>query len=55
MLYLHRVLISIRGAPQEYGITEDKLVQLEKLLQTIEGKLMDGHIFNVSVYMCVCV
>ena len=42
-----RVVTSVSGAPKEYGVDDDKLRPFEKLLQSIEGKLMDGHIFTV--------
>ena len=46
-LFLSRVIASIRGAPQDYGVDEAKLRPFEKLLQNIEGKLMEGKIFEV--------
>jgi len=42
-----RIITSIRGAPTEYGVDETKLKPFEKLLQTLEGKLMEGQIFTV--------
>lgn len=42
-----RIITSIRGAPTEYGVEETKLKPFEKLLQTLEGKLMEGTIFRV--------
>ncbi len=50
-----RVVTSIKGAPTEYGVDETKLKPFEKLLQTLEGKLMEGQIFRVCVCVCVCV
>ena len=44
-----RVITSIKGAPAEYGMEESKLKPFEKLLQALEGKLMEGHIFKVGV------
>jgi len=44
---LSRIITSIRGAPTEYGVDETKLKPFEKLLQTLEGKLMEGQIFTV--------
>ena len=46
--YTHRIITSIRGASSEYGVDESKLKPFEKLLQTLEGKLMEGQIFKVS-------
>eukprot|EP00731_Ephydatia_muelleri_P001294 Em0001g1294a len=44
-----RVITSIKGAPAEYGMEESKLKPFEKLLQALEGKLMEGHIFKSCV------
>ena len=35
------------GSPEEYDVDREKLRPFEKLLQSIEGKLLDGEIFNV--------
>ena len=51
---LYRIITSIKGAPGEYGVEETKLRPFEKLLQEVEGKLMDGHIFEVND-VCECV
>ena len=50
-----RIIISIRGAPAEYGVDEAKLRPFEKLLQTLEGKLMEGKIFEVSLLSIPCI
>ncbi len=51
-----RIVTSIRGAPAEYGMDETKLKPFEKMLQNLEGKLMEGQIFRVRcVCVCVCV
>ena len=44
-----RIITSIRGSSGEYGVEETKLKPFEKLLQTLEGKLMEGQIFKVGV------
>jgi WASH complex subunit 7 len=44
-----RVVTSVGGAPEEYGVQSDKLRPFEKLLQSIEGKLMDGQILSKCV------
>ena len=44
-----RIITSIRGSSAEYGVEEAKLKPFEKLLQTLEGKLMEGQIFQVSI------
>ena len=46
-----RVLTSIKGAPAEYGMEASRLKPFEKLLQTLEGKLMEGKLFKV--YTCI--
>lgn len=38
----------------EYGVDESKLKPFEKLLQNLEGKLMEGQIFRVRVKVLVC-
>ena len=43
----YRIITSIRGSSTEYGVEEAKLKPFEKLLQTLEGKLMEGQIFQV--------
>ena len=47
----YRIITSIRGSSAEYGVEEAKLKPFEKLLQTLEGKLMEGQIFTVSEEM----
>ena len=47
----------------EYGVDESKLRPFEKLLQALEGKLMEGHIFKVRevwprpspISACTCI
>lgn len=57
---LCRVLTSIKGAPEDYGMESGKLKPFEKLLQTLEGKLMEGKLFMVHIlewqnaYLYVC-
>lgn len=46
---LCRIITSIKGNPAEYGVDEAKLKPFEKLLQTLEGKLMEGQIFKVRI------
>ena len=49
-VYTHnRIITSIRGSSTEYGVEESKLKPFEKLLQNLEGKLMEGQIFKVSL------
>ena len=45
----YRIITSIRGSSAEYGVEEAKLKPFEKLLQTLEGKLMEGQIFWVCI------
>ena len=45
----HRIITSIRGSSAEYGVEETRLKPFEKLLQTLEGKLMEGQIFRVRI------
>lgn len=47
---VYRVLTSIKGAPAEYGMEPGRLKPFEKLLQTLEGKLMEGKLFKVYIY-----
>lgn len=49
-----RIVTSIRGAPTEYGVDENKLKPFEKLLQNLEGKLMEGQMFRVCACVSVC-
>ena len=44
----HSIITSIQGSSAEYGVEEAKLKPFEKLLQTLEGKLMEGQIFQVG-------
>ncbi|CAI8002431.1 WASH complex subunit 4 [Geodia barretti] len=44
-----RVLTSIKGAPTEYGMEPSRLKPFEKLLQNLEGKLMEGQLFRNCV------
>ena len=44
-----RIITSIKGTPGDYGVDEGKLRPFEKLLQNLEGKLMEGRIFQVRV------
>ena len=48
-----RVVTSIKGAPAEYGVESAQLKPFEKLLQSLEGKLMEGQIFKVHVHVHV--
>ena len=52
LAYVHtisfRVVKSIRGAPKEYDLDDGRLRSLEKILLTLEGKLMEGKILRVS-------
>ena len=41
------MIASISGAPGEYGVDENKLRPFDRLLQSLEGKLMEGKIFEV--------
>ena len=41
------MVTSVGGSPEEYDVDREKLRPFEKLLQSIEGKLLDGEIFNV--------
>ena len=41
------MLTSIKGAPTEYGMEPSRLKPFEKLLQNLEGKLMEGQLFRV--------
>ena len=50
-MYHIRVVKSIRGAPAEYGVDDTKLRSLDKILLTLEGKLMDGKILQVHMYI----
>ena len=43
-----RVIASISGAPADYGVDESKLRPFDRLLQSLEGKLMEGKIFEVT-------
>ena len=48
---------SIRGAPKEYDMDDARLRSLEKILLTLEGKLMEGKILRVSrnvITLLVC-
>ena len=47
------MITSIKGSPQEYGVDESKLRPFEKLLQNLEGVLMEGKIFEVSMEICI--
>jgi len=49
IFFVSRVVKSIRGAPAEYGVEDSKLRSLEKMLLTLEGKLMDGKILQVCI------
>ena len=42
-----RIITSIKDSLGEYGVYEVKLKPFKKLLQTLEGKLMEGQIFRV--------
>jgi len=42
---------SIRGAPKEYDLDDGRLRSLEKILLTLEGKLMEGKILRVSQHI----
>ena len=46
-----RIITSIKGAPSDYGVDEGRLRPFEKLLQNLEGKLMEGRIFSVSIVL----
>ena len=48
LLHTVRVITSIKSSPMEYGAEEAKLKPFEKLLQSLDGKLMEGRIFKVS-------
>ena len=60
---MFRVLTSIKGAPAEYGMDAGQLKPFEKLLQILEGKLMEGKLFKVQnfsmslklSFYCTCI
>lgn len=43
-----RMLKSVRHAPEKFSLKEDKIRPFEKLLMKLEGKLLDGVIFQAS-------
>ena len=49
-----RVVTSVGGQPEEYGVEKEKLRPFEKLIQGIEAKLLDGRIFEVCPYVLTC-
>jgi hypothetical protein len=38
---------AIKGDPTRYSVDEDRLWQVEKMLYSIKGQLLDGRIFQV--------
>ena len=54
-VHVHRVLTSIKGAPADYGVESGKLKPFEKLLQNLEGKLLEGKIFRVCLHVYIIV
>lgn len=42
---------SVRHDPVKFGTTEDKLRPFEKLMMTLEGRLLDGMIFQVNIFL----
>ena len=49
------MLTSIKGAPADYGVESGKLKPFEKLLQNLEGKLLEGKIFRVCSHVYIIV
>ena len=43
-----RMLKAIKADTKRYNVSEEKLWQIEKMLFTLKGKLLDGRIFQVS-------
>ncbi len=47
------MLKSVRHNPTRFNLQEDKIRPFEKLMMTLEGQLLDGMIFQVSL-TCYC-
>ena len=45
---VHRMVSSVKHAPGKFNIPEDKVRPFEKLMMMLEGRLLDGMIFQVS-------
>ena len=43
-----RMVASVRHAPGKFNMPEDKVRPFEKLMMMLEGRLLDGMIFQVN-------
>ena len=43
----------IKAEPARYSVDEEQLQQLEKLLLSLEGQLLDGLIYQVLFTNCI--